>query len=43
VISLIIADPIDVWLLWFFWIAFIMVVFSAVGLVYLLITQKRYH
>jgi hypothetical protein len=43
VIQLIILDPINVWMLWFFWVAFVMVVFSAVGFIYLVATRNRYH
>ncbi|NMC08159.1 MAG: hypothetical protein GYA24_23335 [Candidatus Lokiarchaeota archaeon] len=43
VIQLIIMDPINIWMVWFFWVAFIMVVFSAVGFIYLIVTRNRYH
>ncbi len=43
VIVLIINFPIDFWLFWADWVAFIMVLFSAVGLIYLLVTHNRYH
>nr|MDO8112550.1 hypothetical protein [Candidatus Sigynarchaeota archaeon] len=43
VISAIIAEPINFWMFWADYVALIMVVFSAVGFIYLLITRNRYH
>ncbi len=43
VIMAIISDPVNFWLVWADWIAFIMVLFSAVGIIYLIATRGRYH
>jgi hypothetical protein len=43
VIQLLIIDPIGFWLIWACWVALIMVAFSAIGFIYLVVTNKRYH